>query len=94
VATQVLIKDLPEVEVHLLYRAMDFLLEARTEVEESVYWSVANLLNLEVDVLFFDSTTTDFEIEGEESDTEEAVGLRQRLPEVGLRAGDQGSGGR
>jgi hypothetical protein len=53
VATQVLIRDLPEVQVHQLYRAMDFLLEASAEVEKSVYWSVANLLNLQVDVIFF-----------------------------------------
>ena len=78
VALQVQIEDLPEVEVHQLYRAMDFLLEASTEVEQSVYWSVANLFNLEVDVLFFDSITTYFEIEGEDSDTEEATGLRRR----------------
>jgi len=78
VATQVLIRDLPEVQVHQLYRAMDFLLEASAEVEKSVYWSVANLLNLQVDVIFFDTISTYFEIEGEDPDSEEKTGLRQR----------------
>ena len=78
VGTEVWISDLPAVEVHQLYRAMDFLLEAAAEVEENVYRSVANLFNLEVDVIFFDTTTTCFEIEGEDAATEEAEGLRRR----------------
>jgi hypothetical protein len=39
------------------YRAMDLLVEAdaEAEVSEAVFFTVANLLNLEVDLLFFDS---------------------------------------
>lgn len=45
------------------YRAMDLLIEADTtgEVQEAVFFSVADLLNLEVDLLFFDTTSTYFE---------------------------------
>src|SRR5262249_38906546 len=39
-----------------LYRAMDFLLACSERVQESVFFSLANLLNLEVDVIFFDTT--------------------------------------
>jgi transposase len=46
-----------------LYRAMDFLLECSERVQESVFFSVAHLLNLEVDVVFFDTTSTYFEID-------------------------------
>jgi transposase len=46
-----------------LYRAMDFLLECSERVQESVFFSVASLLNLEVDVVFFDTTSTYFEID-------------------------------
>src|SRR5215213_9092588 len=46
-----------------LYRAMDFLLECSERVQESVFFSVAGLLNLEVDVVFFDTTSTYFEID-------------------------------
>ena len=51
------------------YRAMDLLVEADTEgaVQESVFFAVANLLNLEVDLLFFDTTSTYFERDEEES---------------------------
>jgi Transposase DDE domain len=44
-----------------LYRAMDWLLEIEAQLAEQVYWATADLLNLEVDVLFFDTTSTYFE---------------------------------
>ena len=46
-----------------LYGAMDFLLECSERVQEAVFFSVANLLNSEVDVIFFDTTSTYFEVE-------------------------------
>lgn len=78
VASQVRIDDLPEVEVHQLYRTMDFLLEANEQIQHDVFFSVANLLNLEVDLVFLDTTTTFFEIDGEDADAEEVAGLRKR----------------
>jgi hypothetical protein len=68
VAKEVWIPGLSEVEVHQLYRAMDFLLEAHDEIQHELFYSVANLFNLEVDVLFFDTTTSYFEIESEEGE--------------------------
>jgi hypothetical protein len=44
-----------------LYRAMDWLLEIEAQLAEQVYWATADLLNLEVDLLFFDTTSTSFE---------------------------------
>jgi transposase len=51
------------------YRAMDLLVDADTHarVQESVFFAVANLLNLEVDLLFFDTTSTYFERDDEET---------------------------
>jgi hypothetical protein len=45
------------------YRAMDLLVEADAEakVQEAVFFACADLLNLEVELLFFDTTTTYFE---------------------------------
>src|SRR3972149_769199 len=37
-----------------LYRAMDFLLSCQEPGQESVFFSIASLLNLELDVIFFD----------------------------------------
>jgi transposase len=58
------------------YRAMDLLVDADTHarVQESVFFAVANLLNLEVDLLFFDTTSTYFERDEEEDG---ADGLRR-----------------
>jgi transposase len=68
VADEAHVDGLPEVDVHQLYRAMDFLLEAHDEIQREVFWSIANLFNLEVDLLFLDTTTAYFEIEGEDPD--------------------------
>src|SRR2546427_595920 len=45
------------------YRAMDWLHAVRAELEKQVYVQVADLLDLEVDLLFFDTTSTYFELE-------------------------------
>ncbi len=66
VAQEVELPGVGEVAVQELYRAMDFLLEAEEEIQREVYWSVADLLNLEVDLLFFDTTSTYFEVEEED----------------------------
>jgi len=66
VGRKVHIEGLPEVSVHALYRAMDFLVEHAEEIQREVFFSTASLLNLEVDLLFFDTTTTYFEIEEED----------------------------
>lgn len=67
----------------VFYRAMDFLLESEEEIQREVFFSVANLLNLEVDVIFFDSSSTYFEIDEEDEvatgdgEGQEAEGLRR-----------------
>jgi transposase len=60
------------IDLQHLYRAMDVLLEYREIIHKEVYWSVADLLNLEVDLIFFDTTSTYFERDEEDGD-----GLRQ-----------------
>ena len=54
-----------------LYRAMDFLLSCQERVQESVFFSIASLLNLEVDVIFFDTTSTYFELDVDEDAADE-----------------------
>lgn len=62
------ITGLPSMDDDQAYRAMDLLAEADTagKVQEAVFFAVANLLNLEVDVLFFDTTSTYFERDEED----------------------------
>jgi transposase len=58
------------IDLQHLYRAMDVLLEYREVIHKEVYFAVADLLNLEVDLIFFDTTSTYFERDEED-------GLRQ-----------------
>jgi hypothetical protein len=55
------IEGLVEVSDDECYRAMDFLHAALPELQERVFFTVANLLDLEVDLLFFDTTSTYWE---------------------------------
>ena len=57
------IDGLSEVTDDACYRAMDWLHAVRGELEKQVYFAVAGLLDLEVDLLFFDTTSTYFELE-------------------------------
>jgi transposase len=50
----------------VFYRAMDFLLDCDEELQREVFFAVADLLNLEVDLILFDTTSTYFETEGED----------------------------
>lgn len=61
VSDDVAIEGLPAVDDDACYRAMDRLLTMESKLAEQVYWAVADLLNLEVDLLFFDTTSTYFE---------------------------------
>jgi transposase len=65
------IPELPSVSVHQLYRRMDFLLEHDVAIQENIFFSVANLLNLEVELIYFDTTSTYFEIDGPDEAEEE-----------------------
>jgi hypothetical protein len=62
------IAGLPELDEDSCYRSMDWLLEVQDELCEAVYFATADLLNLEVDLLFFDTTSTYFEREVPEHD--------------------------
>lgn len=70
----------------IFYRAMDFLLDCDEEVQREVFFAVANLLNLEVDLILFDTTSTYFEIPAEREDGFRVFGNskdhRDDLPQV------------
>ena len=81
IADDVHIDGLAEVDADSCYRAMDFLLEAVEELQQQVFFTAADLLSLDVDVIFFDTTSTYFELEhedGELDDTDEDDGFRLR----------------
>jgi Transposase DDE domain len=63
VSEDVAIDGLAETTDDACYRAMDWLLEIKQSLEQEVFHQVANLLNLEVDLLFFATTSTYFELD-------------------------------
>ncbi|HEU5389191.1 MAG TPA: IS1634 family transposase [Streptosporangiaceae bacterium] len=60
------IDRLPATTDDACYRAMDWLHQARAAVERQVFSRVAATLDLQVDLLFFDTASTYFEVEGED----------------------------
>ncbi len=60
------------IELHHLYRAMDFVADHKVAIEEQLYWRVADLLSMDVDLIFYDTTSIYFEVDQEDE------GLRRR----------------
>ncbi|MBV9116238.1 MAG: transposase, partial [Acetobacteraceae bacterium] len=77
---------LPEaagIAVDQLYRALDFLAAWSEEIERDVFLRAADLLRLDVDLIFYDTTTAYFEIDEADERAEQFAGklfapLRQR----------------
>lgn len=63
VCQDVHLPGLPHVTDDACYRAMDQLIEVEPALTRAVYDQIADLLNLEVDLLFFDTTSTYFELD-------------------------------
>ncbi|MBW1682510.1 MAG: hypothetical protein JRJ83_13945 [Deltaproteobacteria bacterium] len=57
---------------------MDFLYEHAAELEKHVFFETANLFNLKVDLIFYDTTTAGFFIDREDDDAQ--GGLRKFCP--------------
>jgi transposase len=64
-------------KLYQMYEAMDLLHWNVDEVENAVFFHIANLFNLVVDVIFYDTTTASFSIDEADEDTETGAGLRK-----------------
>lgn len=56
-----------ELGLQHLYRAMDHLEEHKPEVEKSIYFATADLMNADVDLIFYDTTSLHFEVDEEDA---------------------------
>src|SRR5450755_1183303 len=63
VAERVFIEGCPGFSDDQAYRAMDFLLAALDEIASEIFYAVAHLLNLDVDIVFVDTTSTYWEMD-------------------------------
>ena len=59
-----------------MYEAMDLLHEHAAEVEKAVFFHTANLFNLEVDLIFYDTTTASFTTDYEDDPDDPDKALR------------------
>ena len=64
-------------KLRYMYEAMDMLYSHAAEVEETVFFHVANLFNLEVDLIFYDTTTASFTTDYEDDPDDTDASLRQ-----------------
>lgn len=53
-------------ELQHLYRAMDFLEAHKEEIERAIFFRVADLFNVDVDLIFYDTTSLHFEVDEED----------------------------
>jgi len=90
-----------ELKLDHLYEAMDLLYRHAARVEETVFFQVADLLNLSVDVVFYDTTTASFSIDFEDTDDgaappseQEALPGEGKQNGAGLRKRGKGKDGR
>ena len=83
------VDGLPETSDDACYRAMDHLLEIEPGLAEQAYYQLTDLLNLEVDLLFFDTTSTYFETEQEDADVPRDE-RGERVPAGSKEEADQG----
>ncbi len=51
------------IQVQPLYWSMDFMLEHKAVIQEKVFWVIAHLMNITVDLIFSNTTNTYFEME-------------------------------
>jgi hypothetical protein len=74
VAERVAIEGCPEFDADAAYAAMDFLLDALGEIAAGVFDTTATLLNLSCDVIFVDTTSTYWELDGADELADLAAG--------------------
>ncbi len=80
VAERVAIEGCPGFSEDAAYAGMDFLLEALNEIAGEIFSSVAHLLNLDLDIIFVDTTSTYCEVDG----ADELADLQDNVDDDGI----------
>jgi len=65
-AQNVRIAGTQKLELHHLYRAMDVLEAHKEVIEKAIYFRMADLLNVDVELIFYDTTSLHFEVDEED----------------------------
>lgn len=76
-AEDIYFPEAQKLKLHHFYRALDFLEECKPELEKELFFKIADLFNVDVELIFYDTTSVHFEVDDEdEGDDDDA--LRQR----------------
>jgi transposase len=75
--SKVYIPSCAGIKLGQMYDAMDLLHWHIRKVEDAVFFQTANLFNLVVDLIFYDTTTASFSIDEEDEDCGNIAGLRK-----------------
>jgi transposase len=81
-------------ELQHLYRAMDFLETHKEEIERAIFFRVADLFNVDVDLIFYDTTSLHFEIDEEDETGGHGNELAGRKEYAALRKRGHSKNGR
>jgi Transposase DDE domain len=77
---EVFLPEGQDLALHQLYRAMDHLLIHQARIEKAVFFKMADLLNADVDLLFYDTTNLHCEIDEEDHGLVKGPDGRERPP--------------
>jgi transposase len=80
---EVFLPNARALELHHLYLAMDFFETHKLEVEKAIYFQMADLMNADVDLIFYDTTSLHFEVD--EEDEDEQTNLARKHPPLRKR---------
>jgi transposase len=74
--SKVYLPSCDSLKLEQMYEAMDLLYDHRRQIEKNIFFHTANLFNLKVDLIFYDTTTASFSIDYEDEDCDDP-GLRK-----------------
>ncbi len=63
---EVYLPSAQDLQLHHLYLAMDFFEKHKAVVEKAIYFKMADLMNADVDLIFYDTTSLHFEVDEED----------------------------
>lgn len=76
-AEEIYFPEAEKLKLHHFYRALDFLEDCKEELEKTIFFRIADLFNVDVELIFYDTTSVHFEVD-DEDEGDHVDALRQR----------------
>ena len=77
--SKVYLPSCQSLKLEQMYEAMDLLYDHSQQIEKNIFFHTANLFNLKVDLIFYDTTTASFSIDQEDEDSETLNGAVRKF---------------